>query len=107
MKPTQNDGEAITINPSNGLMYHWSGLSSQIMESINLTTNEVANIPMSGASHGEILSATWDAANARFLVANSSQLFTATTTGVFAGLPPIGVSINQRARLFWWNVVRC
>ncbi len=78
-----DSGEAIAFNPSNGLMYHWSGFSTQVMESINLTTNVVTNIPMTGA-HGEILAGTWDAVNSRFIVTDgSNRMFGVTTSGAF------------------------
>lgn len=58
----------------------------QVMESINLTTNVVTNIPMTGAAHSEILSATWDAVNGRFIVGDLNGMFTVTTGGVFTFL---------------------
>ena len=47
-----DSGEAIAINPVNGLMYHWSGLNTQVMQSINLDTNAVT-LPLP-RGHGSV-----------------------------------------------------
>ena len=71
-------------------MYHWSGNSTNIMESINLATSAVTNIPQSGASHREIFGAIWDAANGRFLLTDiNTQLLSATPGGVFTSFGTI------------------
>ena len=82
-----NDGEVIAFNPVNGLLYHWSGGGTQVMESTPLAAVSVTNIPQSGAAHGEIFGAIWDAANARFLVSDvTTKLFTVTTAGFYTEL---------------------
>lgn len=76
------DGEIIAFNPVNGLMYHWSGNTTNIFESINLTTLAVTPIAQSGASHGEVFGAVWNPQAGNFFITDiSSQLFTQTTAG--------------------------
>ncbi len=76
------DGEVIAFNPVNGLMYHWSGNSTPLFESINLTTFAVTPIAQSGAAHGEVFGAVWNAQAGNFFITDiGSQLFTQTTGG--------------------------
>jgi hypothetical protein len=77
------DGEVIAWNPLDGLIYHWSGNGTNVMESIDpLNAFAIANIPFAGPS-GEIFGATFDAFTKDFLVTNiNSDLLHATTAGV-------------------------
>ena len=45
-----DDGESIAFNSADGLMYHWSGLGDQIMETINLNDQAVTNITTGGSA---------------------------------------------------------
>jgi hypothetical protein len=97
-----DDGEVLAFNPADGLMYHWSGLSFPVMETINLTTNAVTNVPLSGASASEVFGATWDAANGRFAITNiNDQFLGATPAGVVSLLgPPTSYSFQPRGLAF-------
>ena len=74
-------------NPVNGLMYHWSGNSTNIFESINLSTLAITNIPQSGASHGEVFGAIWNSAAGNFYISDiNSTLFRQTTAGAVTSI---------------------
>lgn len=67
------DGEVIAFNPVNGLMYHWSGNSVNIFESINLTTLVVTPIAQSGDTHGEVFGAVWNPLSGNFFISDISS----------------------------------
>jgi cysteine-rich repeat protein len=46
-----DNGEAIAFDPSDGLLYHGSGLTTKVFESVNPGTLVVTNIPRSGATY--------------------------------------------------------
>lgn len=75
------DGEIIAFNPVNGLMYHWSGNSTNFFESINLTTLVVTPIAQSGATHREIFGAVWNPQAGNFFITDISSLLLTQTTG--------------------------
>lgn len=83
-----SDGEAIAYCPDNGKMYHWSGwsgsLSSIVFESIDLNTNTVTNIGMTGSvSPISIISAVY-MGGGQFLVShhNSNGIAVVDTNGL-------------------------
>lgn len=76
------DGEVIAFNPSNGLMYHWSGNGTPILETINLSTFAITPITESGAPHSEVFGAIWNPTTSSFYVSDiSSRLLTQTSAG--------------------------
>jgi len=76
-----DSGETIAFNPNNGLLYHASGSSSQVFESINPTTFAIINIPQSGSTHGEVLVMTYSHSDI-LLMTDSTNLYQITTSGV-------------------------
>jgi len=62
-------GEAIAYNSSNGLLYRATGWDVPVFQSINLTNNEVSNIPLSGdvTIRNETTALTYDALQGVFL----------------------------------------
>ena len=70
------DGESIAFNPTDGKVYHWSGINGppgQIFERIDdtgPTTCVVTNIPVSGDLDEEITAAVWDAQRSLFVTAD-------------------------------------
>lgn len=100
-----NDGESIAFNPMDGLMYHWSGngLPNQILETINLTTQAVTNIPVDFAAYAgkEVLGSTYDAANNVFLVTDLNDRFSSVTPGgVFTTISQTPCSFGCRGLAF-------
>ena len=68
-----DDGETICYNPSNGFIYHLSGIGTinvdQIFERINSTTFSITNIPLSGYDMSEVFGMTY-IGNGEFLCNN-------------------------------------
>jgi len=66
------DGEAIAFHPTNGLMYHWSGLGTQnvseILETINLQSKTTSLRTLSGADYDEALAGTFEPRTGTFLI---------------------------------------
>ena len=87
------DGESIAFRPNDGLMYHWSGFSSnpsQIMETINLTGGTVTNVGWSGYDPEEVWGSTFDAVNDRFFTTDINRnLATVTSGGLFSNIGPL------------------
>ncbi len=86
-------GESIAFNPADGLMYHWSGSSDRIMETINLDNQTVTNVPtdFSGYRPGEVFGSTYDPSSGNFLFTDiRNNLGSVTPGGVFSfiGLLP-------------------
>ncbi|MBI2357059.1 hypothetical protein HYV12_03365 [Candidatus Dojkabacteria bacterium] len=66
-----DSGETIGYNPVDGLLYHLSGNSSPVFESINPNTLSVTNIPISyiyGLDYGEATSMMYSIPESKFLV---------------------------------------
>jgi uncharacterized repeat protein (TIGR01451 family) len=76
-------GETIAFNPDDGLLYHASGVSDQIFESINLTTSAITDIPLSGDFIRSVAMTYWNSQDT-FLFAGESDLFTLTPGGVLS-----------------------
>ena len=93
------DGEVIAFNPSDGRLYHWSGVGTgdAVMESTPVAAVSVTNIPRTGTQNQtEIFGAIWDAANNRFLLTDiNTHLISATTAGVFTDLGIITGAAND------------
>jgi len=84
-----DDGEAIAFNTSDGLIYHWSGLDTQVFETVDPVSLAVTNIGISGNVFDEVRGATYDAVNNRFLFVDLDNfLFTQTAAGTATG--PLG-----------------
>ena len=75
------DGEAIAFNPNDGLIYHASGLSTRIFESIDPVTLTITNIPLTGFNTSEVFGLVWDQLSNGFLVADIGIRFSHLTTG--------------------------
>lgn len=70
-----SDGEVIAFNPSDGLIYHWSGGGTPVFESILATAPwTVTNIPFVGGANGEVFGAVWDPSKNAFLVHNIGSI---------------------------------
>ena len=76
-----NKGESIGFNPDDGLVYHASGDTDQVFESVNPNTLAVTNIPQSGAAHAEVRALTYLGQNT-FLMVDYRSLYTITTGGL-------------------------
>jgi len=78
-----NDGEAITYNPTDGLLYHWSGwgVGNVIMETIDPLTFVITPITLSGGVIENVGSAVY--AGGKFLVSdiNLGEMHWVTTSG--------------------------
>jgi hypothetical protein len=83
-----NDGETIAHDPATNRLYHASGLTVVVLETIDLVSRTVTNVPLSGASWHEAAAMThWVGRN--FLVAdNGADLFVVSAAGVVS---PIGM----------------
>lgn len=69
-----NGGQVIAFNPDDRCMYHWTGYPAPnaLFERIDLSTNSVTNIPLSGFQTSEIFSATYDPVIGAFLTSDLS-----------------------------------
>lgn len=80
-----DDGEVIAFNPTDGLMYHWSGNISPIFETLDLSTLTLNSISQSGAAHDEVFGAVWSPTLGKFYVSDiESRLLTQTASGFVA-----------------------
>ncbi|HEY8504199.1 MAG TPA: PEP-CTERM sorting domain-containing protein [Gemmataceae bacterium] len=93
-----DDGEAIAYNPTDGRMYHWSGLGTfnvdEIFQRIDLGTMAVADITLSGDGYGEVIAAVYDPTSGNFLVNDlTGGFFSVTPGGVVTrlGTPALNV----------------
>jgi hypothetical protein len=95
-----NDGESIAFNPADGLMYHWSGFFSalfQIMETVDLSTQAVTNIPLDVSSYNprEVFGSTHDPSSGNFLFTDHlKNLGSVTPGGVFSLIGALPASIR-------------
>ena len=85
-----DDGESIAFNFDNGMIYHWSGLGTKVMESIDTASGLVTNIPLSGFDMEEVFGSTYYGNNT-FMINNINSEYIlvdiaglAVTTGLFA-----------------------
>jgi len=100
-----DDGESIAFNPSNGLMYHWSGIDSgiQIMETIDLNTGTITNITQDFSAYnpGGVRGSTYDASSGNFLVTDrNDNLSSVTPGGDWSTIGPVGLLGNPRGIAF-------
>jgi hypothetical protein len=90
-----NDGESIAFNPTDGLMYHWSGLfndATQIMETINLNDQTVTDIPTDFSFYdpAEVFGSTFDPSAGNFLFTDiNANLGSVTPRGEFSVIGPL------------------
>jgi hypothetical protein len=103
-----NDGESIAFNPDDGLLYHWSGWVTPIMESIDPANTSAApvNIPLSGgflanvgastyAGNGQFLISDVNTAGLKYVSSTGVVSLTANTTDEIKGLSfPLGVGVG-------------
>jgi hypothetical protein len=92
---TNGGGQAIAFNPNDGFMYHWAGYpaGNAVFARIDLNTNSVTNIPLSGFETNEIYSATYDSESEVFLTSDLSfNVGTVTTGGLRTDLANNSVS---------------
>lgn len=68
-----DDGEVISFNTDDGMLYHWSGNSTMILEKLPATApySPLTNVPTSGVPGGEITAATY-LGGGKFLVSNAN-----------------------------------
>ena len=66
------DGEVLAFNPDSGLLFHWSGLDFQALETIDPTTLAISSLPTVGALE-EVFGAAWDGNTSNFLVADGDN----------------------------------
>jgi hypothetical protein len=76
-----SEGETICLDPT-GRLLHASGLASQVLESIDVTTLQVTNIPMSGDAWSEVLSMTHLAGGNFLAVDLNDDVFVFTDAGL-------------------------
>jgi hypothetical protein len=82
-----DDGEAIGFNPIDGFLYHASGLTERVFESVNLGTMSVSGITLTGEDYGEATALVFDSGAGNFVGANiDGQIFRITTGGAVSGL---------------------
>jgi hypothetical protein len=95
-----NDGEAIAFNPLDGLIYHASGRGTanvtRILETIDPTTLEITNVPLSGHDHEEITALTMSPTGDLLAVDIGNYLFPISTNGVTS--PPAGDEMPFQAK---------
>jgi hypothetical protein len=102
-----SDGEVIAFNPNDGMMYHASGNSIAIFESINLSTQVIT--PISGSlGTGEIFGLVFDPMTGDFIGSDiASNLIRITTAGAVTVIGNIGTDVRGLAlancRLFATN----
>ena len=80
-----DDGEAIGFNPTDGLIYHASGLGMRVLETLNpaMITTAPLLVPLSGFDYGEATALTWDPVGSAFFVSSiEPELSSLSTTGV-------------------------
>jgi hypothetical protein len=85
-----DDGESIAFNATDGLLYHGSGLGTQVFESINLLTQAVTNIPLSGTPYFESLALTQRDASSFYMSDLGGEFFTISTTGFVTLIGDLG-----------------
>jgi uncharacterized repeat protein (TIGR01451 family) len=68
------DGEALAFNPNTGLLYHASGSGSdKVFETIDPTTLEITNIPLSGYNYYGTRALAYNAQDNYFLLADKDD----------------------------------
>lgn len=101
-----NDGETLAFNPTDGLMYHTSGIAAppdptNVFESINLVTGVVTDIPITGntSNYEEQTSMVYRLSNNDFLIANRSPdfLHSITPGGVVSQIGPLDEEMKGMA----------
>jgi hypothetical protein len=92
------DGEVFAYNPYDKHFYHWSGNIAQVYERVqSVAPYAVTNIPITGATNGEVFGAVWDCRNNEFVVSNIiSRLQTFSPDGT-AGAP-YGATLSDEVR---------
>jgi subtilisin-like proprotein convertase family protein len=75
------DGEIISYNPDDNMLYHWSGNGTVVFEKIlPVAPYTVTPIPIIGTPSGETFGAVYKG-NGKFLISNISSSFNNVTTG--------------------------
>jgi hypothetical protein len=84
-----DDGEALTFNPDDGLLYHLSGTTQQIFETINPSTVAITNIPLSGETFIEGLGLGYQGSGVFLMSDWEGNLLQVTTAGVVSPIGPL------------------
>ena len=100
-----DDGEAIAFNPTDGMMYHMSGIGAGlIFEKINLSTGVVTPIPLSGDSVADLeaIGFTYDSAQGLF-VGSLIDCNCGGSARQFISLTSEGLVTHVNPLVFWWK----
>ncbi len=68
------DGESISYNPVDNMIYHWSGNGTMVFEKFDTSGVTVTGVPLIGSTNGEIFGSVY-LANNKFLVSNIGSRF--------------------------------
>lgn len=79
-----DDGEAVAFNPEDGRIYHLTGVSNQIFESVDPSdpTGTTTAIPLSGNTFTEVRAMTYAGASSFYVVDNAGIVTVLTAAGV-------------------------
>lgn len=95
-----SDGEIIAFNPNDGKLYHGSGNSTQVFETIDNTgTCSTTNIPLSNGVN-EFLGLAFSASEGQFYVTGFDELFTLSTTGTVNSIAEFVPDIDIKGLTF-------
>lgn len=68
------DGEVICYNPTDDMIYHWSGNGTPFFEKIDTLGSVITNIPLIGTTNGEVFGAV-HVTGGQFLISNINSRF--------------------------------
>jgi hypothetical protein len=89
-------GEAMALNPADGLFYRFSGLMAPILQSIDPAGPTALDITLSGASPQEVTGAFWDPGAGHFVVFdNALSVMTVETDGTTTDT---GITLTRKLR---------
>lgn len=96
-------GEVIAFNVNDGLLYHASGRTTQVFETINRSTLAITNIPLSGVAFKEMRGLVYDSAQGDFVMtgetlSNIETLFRVSTSGVVSSIGALLIPFGQNVR---------
>lgn len=78
------DGEVISYNPDDNMVYHWSGNGTVVYEKFDTSGVTVTNIPLIGTTNGETFGAVYRSNNT-FLISNIGSRFQTYNTNGTVG----------------------
>lgn len=89
-------GEALTLNPDDGLLYRFTGLNNPLMQSIDPVALTVTAIPVTGDLPQEITGVFWDAENGYFVAFdNALSVLTVLLDGTTVDT---GITLTKKLR---------